>query len=268
MKNSSYYLNVGEFQCIVVSDGTISVPASPSAQSPKGSVKPTYEDMDISCLVIRAGKRNILIDTGCGDGFQESAGKLVINLKKEGINPEDIDTVIYSHGHEDHAGGTFNANGNPVFPNAKYVVLREEWECWEKKPETPLNEGLFGSARKHLLPIREKFDIVENDYDVIPGIKLITAPGHTPGSVIVQLKSTNNELLCIGDLIHSYGEFSQPDYYSFLDSDPEKAYKLRTEGLSEMAQSGRKIFACHFPFPGIGYFIQENGILDWRPAVN
>ena len=268
MKNSSYYLNVGEFQCIVVSDGTISVPALPSAQSQTSNEKPTYEDMDIICLLIRAGKRNLLIDTGCGDGFQESAGKLVMNLKKESINPEDIDTIIYTHGHEDHAGGTFDVNGNPVFPNAKYVVLREEWECWERKPETPLNEGLFGSARKNLLPIQEKFDRVGNNYEVIPGVKLILAPGHTPGSVIVQIKSTKDELLCIGDLSHSRIEFSQPDYYSFLDSDPEKALKLRTEGLSEMAQSGTLIFACHFPFPGIGYFTQENGILSWQPKID
>lgn len=268
MKNTSYYLNIREFQCIVVSDGTISVPKLPSAQSRTGNEKPTYEDMDISCLVIKAEKQNLLIDTGCGDGFQESAGKLLMNLKTEGINPEDIDTVIYTHGHEDHAGGTFDVDGDPVFPNAKYVVLREEWECWERKAETPLNEGLFGSARKNLLPIQEKFDIVENNYEVIPGIKIILAPGHTLGSAIIQIKSAKDELLCIGDLIHSRREFSQPDYYSFLDSDPEKALKLRTEDLSEMAQSRTLIFACHFPFPGIGYFIHDNGLLNWQLAID
>ena len=268
MKNTSYYLSVGEFQCIVVSDGTISVPKLPAAPSQTENEKPTYENMDISCLLIKAGKRTILIDTGCGDGFQESAGQLVMNLIKEGINPEAIDTVIYTHGHEDHAGGTFDADGSPVFPNAKYVVIREEWQCWEKKPETPLNEGLFSSARKNLLPIPEKFDIVENNYEVVPGIKLVLAPGHTPGSVIVRIKSAKDELLCIGDLIHSSIEFSQPDYYFFLDSDPEKALKLRTEGLAEMAQSGTLIFACHFPFPGIGYFTQDNGVLSWRPIID
>jgi glyoxylase-like metal-dependent hydrolase (beta-lactamase superfamily II) len=266
LKNTSYYLDVGEFQCIIVSDGNISVPKLPSAQSQTGNEKPTYEDMDISCIVIKAGKRNLLIDTGCGDGFQESAGKLVSNLKQEGINPEDIDTVIYTHGHEDHSGGTFDLDGNPIFPNAKYIVIREEWKCWERKPETPLNEGLFSSARKNLLPIQEKFKIVENNYEIIPGIKLILAPGHTLGSVIVQIKSGEDGLLCIGDLIHSSIEFSQPDYYSFLDSDPEKALKLRTEGLSQMAQSRTLIFACHFPFPGIGYFIEENDMLTWQPV--
>ena len=268
MKNTSYYLNVGEFQCIVVSDGNISVPKSSSPLSQTENEKTTYEDMDISCLLIKAGKRNLLIDTGCGDGFQESAGKLVTNLITEGINPEDIDTVIYTHGHEDHAGGTFDVNGNPVFPNAKYVVIREEWQCWERKPETPLNEDLFSSARKNLLPIQEKFDVVENNHEVIPGIKLILAPGHTPGSIIVQIKSAKDELLCIGDLIHSRREFSQPDYYSFLDSDPEKALKLRTEGLMKISQSGTLIFACHFPFPGIGYFTQEKSILGWRLVID
>ena len=268
MKKSSYNLNVGEFQCIVLSDGDISVPMVLPTQSSTGNEKPAYENMDISCLFIKAGKRNILIDTGCGDGFQESAGKLVMNLITEGINPEDIDTVIYTHGHEDHAGGTFDVNGNPVFPHAKYIVSMKEWQCWEEKPDTPLNQGLFGSVRKNLLPIPEKFDRVADNYKMMPGITLIPASGHTPGSIIIRIKSGNDELLCIGDLIHSHREFTQPDCYSFLDSDPEKALKLRTEGLTEIAQSRTLVFACHFPFPGIGYFTQENGILGWQPAIN
>ena len=265
MNSNSFRLNIGELQCIVVSDGSISVPTSLNEGSLAASDKPTHEDMDISCLIIKTEKRNILIDTGCGDGFQNSAGKLVSNLKKEGINPEAIDTIIFTHGHEDHTGGTFDKNGTLLFPNARFVVSKQEWEIWETKPETPLNKGLFASARKYLLTISDLFDTVGDGYEVIPGIKLLLAPGHTFGSVMVQIQSGTDELLCIGDLIHSKIEFKQPEFYSFLDSDPEKAKKLRTEGLSDMAQSGKMIFACHFPFPGIGYFIQQQGILIWQP---
>jgi glyoxylase-like metal-dependent hydrolase (beta-lactamase superfamily II) len=265
MNNNSYYLNIGEFECIVVSDGSISVPTSLNEGSLAASDKPPHEDMDISCLIVKTETQNILIDTGCGDGFQDSAGKLVSNLKQEEINPEDIDTIIFTHGHEDHTGGTFDKNGKPVFPNAKYVVSRQEWAIWETKPETQLNQGLFASARKYLLTISDLFDTVGDGYEVIPGIKLILAPGHTFGSVMVQIQSGTDELLCIGDLIHSKIEFKQPEIFSFLDSDPENAKKLRTEGLSDMAQSGKMIFACHFPFPGIGYFIDQQGILGWQP---
>jgi len=265
LNNNSFHLNIGEFQCIVVSDGSISVPTSLNEGPMAASDKPTYEDMDISCLIVKTETQHILIDTGCGNGFQESAGKLVSNLKEEGIYPKDIDTIIFTHGHEDHTGGTFDKYGKPVFPNARYIVSTEEWAIWEKQPQTQLNKGLFASARKYLLTVPNLFCMVENGYNVIPGIKLILSPGHTFGSVMVQIQSGMDELLCIGDLIHSKIEFTQPEFYSFLDSDPERAKKLRTEGLREIAQSGKLIFACHFPFPGIGHFIQQQSILSWQP---
>jgi glyoxylase-like metal-dependent hydrolase (beta-lactamase superfamily II) len=268
MNNTQYRLDFGDFIISVISDGYISVPNGiPDNRGPAG-INQGHEDMDISCLLIKIGLHNILIDTGCGSGFQNTAGKLVQNLEKSGTSPDEIDTIIYTHGHEDHVGGTFNANGNPVFPNARYIVSRKEWECWERKPDTPLNKGLFASARKNLLQIRDKFELVEDNQEVFPGLSLLPARGHTFGSVIIQINSGKEKLLCIGDLIHSQTEFIKPGAYSFLDSDPEAAMKLRTEGLAKIAESGSLIHACHFPFPGAGNIVKKDGKLSWRPLGN
>jgi glyoxylase-like metal-dependent hydrolase (beta-lactamase superfamily II) len=250
---------------MVISDGWIAVPSGLSAGSEGGDGPPSYENMDISCLLVRTEHQNILIDTGCGDGFQDSAGKLVANLSKEGIQPADIDTIVYTHGHQDHVGGTFDAGGGPVFPEAHQVVSAKEWECWEKKPDSPLNQGLFAAAREYLLPIREKFTLAADKEEVVPGIVLEPACGHTSGGVMVRMRSGEAELLCVGDLIHSESEFTQPEKYAFLDSVPEEALKLRTAGLAEIAASGTLVFACHFPFPGLGYFVQNDGIMTWQP---
>jgi len=268
MSISSYRLDFGKFKITVFSDGYLSVPNGvPDTKGP-AVTNQDHENMDISCLLIKTGQHNILIDTGCGSGFQDTAGKLVQNMEKSGVNPDEIDVVIYTHGHEDHVGGTFDMYGSPVFPYARYIVSRKEWECWERKPDTPLNKGLFASARRNLLQIRDKFELVEDNQEVFPGLTLLPARGHTLGSVIIQIKCGKEKLLCIGDLIHSQVEFTRPEAYSFLDSDPEAAMKLKTEGLAEIAESGRLIHACHFPFPGTGNIVKKDGKLSWRPLGN
>ena len=125
---------------------------------------------------------------------------------------------------------------------------------------------MFTLARKTLLPVREQFRLVDDNYEVTPGIKLLPARGHTLGGVIIEVSSGKDRMLCIGDLIHSQLEFTQPGFYSFLDSAPEDALNLRTEGLSKMAESGALVFACHMPFPGIGRFVKTGGVLGWQPV--
>lgn len=207
----------------------------------------------------------MLIDTGCGSFFQASSGKLLENLQKEGVDPAGIDTIIYTHGHPDHVGGTFDQAGKPVFPRARQVASKKEWECWASQ-DMGLNARMFNLARKNLLPVRDEFDLLEDNAEVMPGIRLVPAVGHTLGSVMVEISSGADKLLCIGDLIHSQLEFTQPAYYSFLDSAPEEAVKLRTEGLSKIAESGTLVFACHLPFPGIGRFVKKGGVLGWQPV--
>jgi len=79
------------------------------------------------------------------------------------------------------------------------------------------------------------------------------------------VSSGKDKMLCIGDLIHSRIEFTQPGFFAFLDSFPEEALRLRTEGLSQMAESGTLVFACHMPFPGVGRFVRRGGVLEWQP---
>lgn len=260
MTSTSFRLDIGGFRCRVISDGTIEVPAPPLSGAGRGEL------MDVSCLLMENGRQKILIDTGCGDGFQASAGKLVQNLRKEGIDPADINTIIYTHGHTDHVGGTFNSESRQVFAHARQIVSRLEWESWEDMTEADRHYRMFDLARKNLLPYPEKIDLAEEDSEAIPGVRLLPAHGHTLGNVMLEIVSGGDRLLCIGDLIHSQVEFARPEYYSFLDSAPGLAVKMRTEGLARIAESGVLVFACHFPFPGIGRFVKRGRALGWKPA--
>jgi glyoxylase-like metal-dependent hydrolase (beta-lactamase superfamily II) len=265
MSSTSFGLDVGAFKCLVISDGFITVPAPPP---PGFSGRPEdrpREKMDVCCLLIDTGRQRVLVDTGCGTVFQSSAGKLWQNLAAEGIRPDSIDTIVYTHAHPDHIGGTFDPAGKLAFPNARQIVSRKEWESFSG-PEEGSTYRMFGLARKTLLPIRGQVDLVEDNHEVTSGVRLLPSRGHTLGGVIIEVSSGKERMLCIGDLIHSQLEFTQPGFYSFLDSAPEDALRLRTDGLSGMAEAGTLIFACHMPFPGIGRFVKEAGTLGWEPV--
>jgi glyoxylase-like metal-dependent hydrolase (beta-lactamase superfamily II) len=265
MNKNSFAFTLGNYKCLVVSDGTLIVPppASEKSQS-SGGVLPG-EEMEVLSLVIDTGKQKILIDTGCGEKFQGTdTGKLVNNLNAVGINCQDIDIIVFTHGHLDHVAGTFDKSGKAVFPNARYFVTKKEWQCWVDRKERKELQMMFISARQDLLPIPQQFQLLNEGDEVIPGIQLTSAPGHTPGSTIIRVSSGGETLTCVGDLIHSAREFKIPGYYGFLDTDPEQAILRRDEVLSKLAESGEMAFVCHFPFPGLGYLNKKGQTLSWK----
>ncbi len=255
MVEAGFHIDIGNYKCIIFNDGTLVNEGSENE-----------EVFGLSCILIDSGDQKILVDTGCGGGFQSTAGRLVKNIEAEGIRCADIDRIIFSHGHIDHVSGTFDSHGKPVFPNARYITSEKEWECWVTRPETSeLQTMFFEYARNNLLPIREQFELIQDNVDIQPGIKLTAAPGHTPGMMMVDISSGENRLLCIGDIIHSPVEFTNPEYLISFDIAPDQAISTRTRILSDIVKSGTLVFACHFQSPGIGHIVQNEGVFSWEP---
>jgi len=255
MTYTSYQVQVGQLDCRVFSDGYLTLPGE--------------RKMDVNILFIRTGNHRILVDTGCGVSPQKGAGRLVENLAAGGIKPADVDMIIHTHGHSDHVGGNTDAQGKPVFVNARHVIHRQEWDFWmnrlkDKKVETGMPQMMLEVARKKLLPLKDRFDFIENEPEIIPGIKYNLAPGHTPGNLILMLTSGLRQLLCIGDLVHDPQEFVHPELYKMIDSAPELAYSTRVDILSRAARDKIAVFASHFAFPGLGRMVLKGETLSWR----
>jgi glyoxylase-like metal-dependent hydrolase (beta-lactamase superfamily II) len=289
MATETYRFKVGAFECFVVSDGTLTY-APPNfpppatllfANAPRARLEQVLLEHDLqpeqwtewtssySCLVVKTEQHLVLVDTGAGR-LAPTTGRLLQNLQAEGIAAADIDTVILTHGHPDHIGGNTDAEGKPAFPNARYVLWKDEWDFWtsdqaEQRLDEHVREILLKFARENLPPIQGNVDLLDPDTEIVPGIRALAAPGHTPGHLALQITSEGEQLLCISDGALHPIHLECPDWYAAVDLDPEQIVPTRRRLFSRAATEKALVFAFHFPFPGLGHIIQKGESWQWQP---
>ncbi len=288
MNNSCFRFKVGDFECLAVADGshTYAPPQFPPPEvllfanaSPESlaSVRSQYKlptpwtewVSPYICLIINTGKHLVLVDTGA-DGLAPTTGKLIQNLRAVNISPEDIDIVINTHGHPDHLGGNTDTEGQPAFPAARYVISRDEWTFWtssqaEQKIDEHSREILVNTARRNLLPLKDRLDLVDGETEIVPGIRTISAPGHTPGLVTLAIISKNERLLCISDVVLHPVHMEMPELFSVVDVVPGLVAASRRKLLGMASADKSLVMAFHFPFPGLGRVARKGKSWRWQP---
>ncbi|HEX3722895.1 MAG TPA: MBL fold metallo-hydrolase [Nitrolancea sp.] len=265
---------LGTFTCTVFRDGEETAPTEPEhflafvnatndevVEAHRAYTAATGDPAaltSMNILLIDTGSHRVLVDTGCGPNPADPAnGKLLELLEAAGISPNDIDTVIITHGHWDHVDGNTDGQGNPTFPNARYVVSDVEWEVCTTDPSDG-NQAQF-------LSIADRFDQISMDAEIVSGIRAIPAPGHTLGQIALLIESNGDRLLHTADTFHHQVELVRPEWYFDFDADPEATVRTRREVFDRAASEQLPVITYHLPFPGLGHIVAEGDHWIWEP---
>lgn len=221
--------------------------------------------LPMQSYVVRTSHHTILIDTCIGNDkhrplrpawHMKTDDTYMKNLAALELTPADIDFVMCTHLHHDHVGwNTRLVDGRwvPTFPNAKYIMARNELEYFQAHDDPAATPSMKDSV----LPVLEsgQAKLVANDYALDDEVWLEPTPGHTPEHFAVRLASQSAHAVIGGDLMHSPVQCQHPDWRARPDWDPELAKQTRRTFMERHAENRTLVCMMHFPLPSAGQFV-------------
>jgi len=275
-----YRMMLGDVEITALSDGTHPFPIDTvMTHTTPARIAGELADADlaqpvqgsINAFLINTGSKLILVDAGAGALYGDCCGRLLANLRAAGYQPEQVDEVLLTHLHKDHAGGVV-AQGKAVFPNATLRLSQVEADYWL----TPANKtaapeflaSFFDSAVAAVAPYiaTGRFQPYAGFGPLEPGITTLAGSGHTPGHAMYLVESHGQRLLIWGDVVHVAAiQFPDPDATLKYDSNEADARATRERLFQQAARQQLLIGAAHIAFPGLGHVRRHGDSYDWLP---
>ncbi|MBP0485091.1 MBL fold metallo-hydrolase [Sagittula salina] len=279
---SHFSFTLGEAKLTVVSDGSLQIPASGlGVNADPEEVKAFLESYFLSPeinyshtnhLVVEIGEAKVLVDVGSGDRFLPTAGELMGNLSSAGIDPASITHVVITHAHPDHVWGIRDDFDEAILPDAEYFIGSGEHQFWlqdglASRMPTEMQQFAVGAVNS-LQTEGVDWTLLSNDGEVVPGVRVIDTPGHTPGHVSVVVESNGQQLIALGDSMnHAYMNFARPEWYNNFDMNGDLTVTTRQKLLDMAAADRMAVLGYHFPFPGVGHVMKDGEQYRFVPAL-
>jgi glyoxylase-like metal-dependent hydrolase (beta-lactamase superfamily II) len=212
--------------------------------------------LGLNVVLVETAGRRVLVDTGMGERWSEKeralyrldrSTTLLGGLAARGLGPEDIDVVVNTHLHFDHAGGNTREEGGrllPTFPRARYVVQMGEWE-----DATHPHERNHASYREgDFVPLAEarRLETVQGELEVAPGVRVVPVGGHTAYHQMVVVEGGGETLVVPTDILPTTSHLPLPWLMSY-DLFPVGTLEAKRRLLAQAAERQWRIVFYHDP---------------------
>jgi glyoxylase-like metal-dependent hydrolase (beta-lactamase superfamily II) len=226
-------------------------------------------------LLVRAGAKTVLVETGNGTKWDEKLRKiysfpandpLTESLAKGGAKPEEIDLVINTHLHFDHAGGNtrlIDGRAIPAFPKARYVVQKTEMEHALK----PTERDRASYYAHDFVPVTDarQWQFVEGDTEILPGISVVKIPGHNLNIQAVQIRGGGKKLMYVSDLLPTRHHLPLPWIIAY-DLYPLTTLETKRKWIGEFVRDGWIVAFGHDPDFPTGTLHEQDGKIAFEPV--
>jgi len=221
--------------------------------------------LSLQPLLVKTPDRVLLFDTGAGGSFGPASGHIADAFAEAGVDPKSVTDIFISHVHGDHVGGLVNAEGAPIYPNATIHISKPEWKFLTTISMDIAKQMGLGNRDVLVAAMKPKLDAFAPGSQLVKGtVKAVDIKGHTPGHSGYLITSGPDSLLYVGDSMHhSIISVQKPDWPMAFDSDQATGAKSRAALIADSAAKSQRIYAVHFPFPGIGKFEKKGDGYVW-----
>jgi len=265
-------------ECVFKLDGGAMFGVVPKTLWSKQTPSDEQNRVVLACnlLLIDTGTKKILVETGMGERWSDKereryALRSLVNsdtvLDQVGLKADDIDFVILSHLHFDHAGGaTMLRQGKvvPVFARAKYIVQKGEWDF-----AFVANARARASYRPDdFVPLQEEGQIVlvDGDHEVVPGVWVKVTGGHTSHHQVVYFESAGEQGVYFADIIPTKSHITPPWVMGY-DHHPLISCDIKSEWLKRAAAENWLVVFDHEPGIPWGHVKIEANKYSFEPLL-
>ena len=231
--------------------------------------------MRANSLLVRAGGKNILIETGNGTKWEpkqraiyavQGGDPLMDSLARAGVSPDQVDFVINTHLHFDHAGGNTRIHGNrvvPAFPRARYVVQRGELE--HARNPTERDRASYFPENFEPLSAAGLWDLVEGNAEIVPGVSVSPIPGHNADIQAVTIAGGGKTLSFVADLFPTRHHIPLP-WITAYDLYPLQTLETKRQWIPRMVTGQWIVAFGHDPDVAAATLHEREGKIEIEPV--